>query len=119
MGLSQPLFALDPFAADAPAEAARLLAAGAFVPVDVIGAPVWAVSRHAVAQQIFEDPSSSMDSGNRGALQRGEVPEGWPPMKIVTAQYMGTADGADHRRLRNPVSRAFTPRQVEKAVAGG
>lgn len=34
-------------------------------------------------------------------------------MKIITAQYMGTADGAEHRRLRNLVSRAFTPRRGE------
>lgn len=58
MDLSQPLFALDPFAADARAEAARLLASGAVVPVDVAGVPVGAVSRHAVAQQIFEDRAS-------------------------------------------------------------
>ncbi|MFJ2262630.1 hypothetical protein ACIOKD_30705 [Streptomyces sp. NPDC087844] len=109
MDLSQPLRALAPFAADARdagAEAARLLAAGAVVPVDGIGVRVRAVSRHAVAQQIFEDPSFSTDSGDRGALQRGEVLEGRPLMKITNAQYMGTADGAEHRRLRNPVSRS-------------
>jgi len=57
MELSRPLFALDPFAADAKAEAERLLEAGPVVPVDAIGVPVWAVSHHAVAQRIFEDPS--------------------------------------------------------------
>ncbi|MFF2022994.1 cytochrome P450 [Streptomyces sp. NPDC058171] len=113
MDLSRPLFALDPFAADAKAEAERLLEAGPVVPVDVIGVPVWAVSHHAVAQRIFEDPSFSMNSSNWGALQRGEVPAGWPLMKIITGQYMGTADGEEHRRLRSLVSRAFTARRVE------
>ncbi|MBT2388990.1 cytochrome P450 [Streptomyces sp. ISL-1] len=113
MDLSHPLFTLDPFAADARAEAKRLLEAGPVVPVDVVGVPVWAVTRHAVAQQIFEDPSFSMNSSNFGALQRGEVPAGWPLMKIITAQYMGTADGTEHRRLRNLVSPAFTARRVE------
>lgn len=93
MDLPHPPFTLDPFAADARAEAERLLEAGPVVPVDVVGVPVRAVTRHAVAQQISEDPSFSTDSGNRGAPQRGEVPAG--------------------RRLRDPVSRAFTARRVE------
>jgi cytochrome P450 len=70
MDLSHPLFTLDPFAADARAEAKRLLEAGPVVPVDVVGAPVWAITRHAVAQQIFEDPSFSTghDPAQHGPL---------------------------------------------------
>lgn len=41
MDLSHPLFTLDPFAADARAEAKQLLEAGPVVPVDVVGVPVW------------------------------------------------------------------------------
>ncbi|MFH8407066.1 hypothetical protein ACH4FX_20045 [Streptomyces sp. NPDC018019] len=89
MGLSQPLFALDPFAADARAEAARLLAYGPVV----------------------------LNSGNWGAPQRGEAPAGRPPIKITKARYMGTADGAEHRRLRNLVSGAFTPRPADAQAA--
>ncbi|MFD7134317.1 cytochrome P450 [Streptomyces sp. NPDC059894] len=92
MDLSHPLFTLDPFAADARAEAQRLLEAGPVVPVDVVGVPVWAVTRHAVAQQIVEDPSFSMNSGNRGALQRGEVPAGRPLMEIITTALFDTTE---------------------------
>ena len=45
-----------------------------------VGVAAWAVSHHAVAQQILEDPRFLMNSRNWGALQRGEVPEGWPLM---------------------------------------
>ncbi|MER7701951.1 cytochrome P450 [Kitasatospora sp. NPDC097605] len=113
MDLSHPLFALDPYATDVHAEAERLRAAGPVVPVDVVGVAAWAVSHHAVAQQILEDSRFLTNSRNWGALQRGEVPEGWPLMKIIMGQNMGTADGAEHRRLRGLVSRAFTPRRVE------
>ncbi|QRX95956.1 cytochrome P450 family protein [Streptomyces noursei] len=39
-------------------------------------------------------------------------------MKIIRGQNMGTADGAEYRRLRGLVSRAFTPRRVEALRPG-
>jgi 2-hydroxy-5-methyl-1-naphthoate 7-hydroxylase len=42
----------------------------------------------------------------------GEVPEDWPLNIWVSVQNMFTAYGADHRRLRSLVSKAFTPRRV-------
>ncbi|MFJ5304928.1 hypothetical protein [Streptomyces sp. NPDC088350] len=82
MDLSHPLFALDPFVADARAEAKRLPEAGPVVPVGVVGVPVRAVTRHAVAQQISEDPRFSTNSSNCGAPQRGEVPAGRPTRQV-------------------------------------
>jgi 2-hydroxy-5-methyl-1-naphthoate 7-hydroxylase len=118
MDLAHPLFSLDPQAKDVHAEAERLRAAGPVVPVDVVGVCAWAVSRHAVAQRILDDPRFLMNSRNWTALQRGEVPEGWPLMKIIRGQNMGTADGDEHRRLRGLVSRAFTPRRVQALRPG-
>lgn len=42
----------------------------------------------------------------------GEISDDWPLHIWVSVQNMFTAYGADHRRLRSLVSKAFTPRRV-------
>ncbi len=116
--LERPVLSLDPTAQDVHAEAARIRAAGPVVPVDVLGVSAWAVSDNDIAQRILESPDFAMNSRNWGALQRGEVPAGWPLLKIILGQNMGTSDGADHRRLRGPLIKAFTARRVQSMAPG-
>ncbi|MDA0564117.1 cytochrome P450 [Streptomonospora sp. S1-112] len=70
------------------------------------------MTRHAELQEILTSRDFSRSSRNWRALRDGEVPDDWPMMSNVLLQNMLTADGADHRRMRSLVSRAFTPRRV-------
>ncbi|KOU34109.1 hypothetical protein [Streptomyces sp. WM6378] len=62
MDLSHPLFTLDPFAADARAEAKRLLGAGPVVPVDVVGVPdEQHAPLHSLCQALFDTTEQPME----------------------------------------------------------
>jgi cytochrome P450 len=47
------------------------------------------------------------------ALHDGTIPEDWPLRAIVQGGHLSTKDGADHRRLRGLVVKAFTPARVQ------
>nr|WP_244983781.1 cytochrome P450 [Actinomadura citrea] len=47
------------------------------------------------------------------ALHDGTIPEDWPLRAIVQGGHLSTKDGADHRRLRGLVGKAFTPARVQ------
>lgn len=76
------------------------------------GVSAWSVTHHATLREILGDPRVSRDSRHWRALANGEVPQGWPLLSVITVRSMATIDGADHRRLRNLVSQAFTARRV-------
>lgn len=68
------------------------------------------VLRHAEAQELFRD--RRLDHGGddylrRNGIDSGPVHDWWIPMIV-------NRDGADHRRLRGLVGRAFTPRTVDR-----
>jgi cytochrome P450 len=109
-----PVIALDPYGTDHHGEAARLRELG---PVSRVllpgGIPVWAVSRHAELAALVADPRVSKDWRNWGAVQRGEIPEGWPLDGMLRVTNMVTADGAEHHRLRRLVTKTFTQRRVQ------
>lgn len=92
----------------------RLREQGAAVPVllpgDVEG---FAVTRHHDLREFLHHPEVAKNSCHFAALQRGEIPQGWPLRTFATVPGMTTADGADHRRLRSLVTKAFTARRVE------
>ena len=74
------------------------------------GTPVWLVSRHADVRQVLTDPRL-----NRSQLY---VPDA-PPVSLVPnllddPDVLLNLDGAEHRRLRRTVQRAFTPRAVAR-----
>ncbi|WP_354642555.1 cytochrome P450 family protein [Kitasatospora camelliae] len=107
-------FVMDPLASDNPAEGARLRAAGAVVPVELMGVAGWAVTRHAEARELLTDPRLVKSAEHWAAFQRGEVPRTWPLIGLaVPGPSMVTTDGTEHRRLRAIVAQAFTPRRVE------
>ncbi|MDG4861187.1 cytochrome P450 [Streptomyces sp. T-3] len=97
------------------ADNARLLARGAVAPVVLPGEVAgMAVLGHDALKEFLAHPDVAKNAVHFAALQAGEIPDGWPLKTFATVQGMTTADGADHRRLRSLVSRAFTARRVEE-----
>jgi 2-hydroxy-5-methyl-1-naphthoate 7-hydroxylase len=109
-----PVVTLDPFGSDHHGEAARLRELGPIVRVLLPGRiPAWAVSHHEELAALVADPRVSKDWRNWSAIQRGEIPEGWPLDGMVRVTNMVTADGAEHHRLRRLVTRTLTQRRVQ------
>jgi cytochrome P450 len=110
-----PVVTLDPSGTDHHGEAARLRDLGPAVPVELPGGvSAWAVSRHQEIAALVTDPRISKDWRQHWlADRRGEIPEGWPLEGMVKVTNMIAADGAEHLRLRRPVTRALTPRRVQ------
>jgi cytochrome P450 len=105
---------LDPSGTDPHPVNERLRERGAAVPLLLPGdVAAYAVTRHRELKEFLGDPDVAKNACHFAALQRGEIPEGWPLTTFATVHGMTTADGADHRRLRSLVSRAFTPRRIE------
>ncbi|WP_415947493.1 cytochrome P450 family protein [Streptomyces sp. KLOTTS4A1] len=105
---------LDPAGGCPHAANARLLAEGAVAPVVLPGEVAgMAVLGHDALKEFLAHPDVAKNAAHFAALQAGEIPEGWPLRTFATVQGMTTADGADHKRLRSLMSRAFTPRRIE------
>jgi cytochrome P450 len=93
---------------------AELRERGAAVPVVLPGEiDGFVITQHEPLREFLTDPDVSKAPEHFGAMQRGEIPEGWPLIGFATVPGMTTADGADLRRLRGLVSQEFTPRRVE------
>lgn len=106
---------LDPAGGCPHAVNARLLARGAVAPVVLPGeVEGMAVLGHDALRDFLAHPDVSKDARHFTALREGRIAEGWPLMTFATVPGMTTADGADHRRLRSLVSKAFTARRVER-----
>ncbi|SEE47786.1 Cytochrome P450 [Streptomyces sp. 2112.3] len=104
---------LAPGGAGRAAADALLRAAGAVVPVLLPGeVPAVAVTRHEALREVLAHPEVAKDACHFAALHDGTVPPGWPLTTFATVDGMITADGADHRRLRGPVTKVFTGRRV-------
>ena len=76
------------------------------------GVHAWAVTRHDDLAALVRDPRISKNYRNWTAVQTGEVTDDWPLTGMLKVDNMLTADGAEHRRLRGPLSRTFTTRRV-------
>ncbi|MEU6327324.1 cytochrome P450 [Streptomyces sp. NPDC047049] len=104
---------LAPGGAGRAAADALLRAAGAVVPVLLPGeVPAVAVTRYEVLREVLAHPEVAKDACHFTALHDGTLPPGWPLTTFATVDGMITADGADHRRLRGPVTKVFTGRRV-------
>jgi cytochrome P450 len=68
------------------------------------------VLRYAEAQELLRD--RRLDHGGSGYLERNGITSG--PIHDWYVPMIVNHDGADHRRLRGLVGRAFTPRTVEQ-----
>lgn len=77
--------------------------------------PIWFVTRYddAVAallddERFVRDPALALEPAEVARMQAG-----MPPELAFVESHMLNRDGADHRRLRRLVTKAFTPRMVE------
>jgi cytochrome P450 len=97
------------------ADNARLLARGAVTPVVMPGEVAgMAVLGHEALKDFLSHPDVAKNPRHFAALREGRIAAGWPLRIFATVEGMLTADGADHRRLRSLVSKAFTARRVER-----
>ncbi|MEV0255158.1 cytochrome P450 [Streptomyces sp. NPDC050732] len=84
------------------------------------GPGFWAVTRHADVVRVLKDPATY--SSHLGATQiRDPAPDDLPFIRRMMLNQDPAAPGdagpADHGRLRRLVSRAFTPRRIERFEA--
>ncbi|MEU9105842.1 cytochrome P450 [Streptomyces xanthophaeus] len=94
---------------------ARLRARGAVAEVVLPGGvPGAVVLGHEGLKEFLAHPGVAKDARHCPALHDGSIPRDWPLRVFANAQGMHTADGAEHRRLRALVGKAFTARQVER-----
>jgi cytochrome P450 len=110
-----PLIHLDPSGTDRHGEAARMRELGpvvrAMLPGDV---QMWVVTDYTLLADLAADPRVGRDWRNWHALQRGEVPDDWPLLSMIRLNNAMARDGAEHRRLRRPLTRTFTRSRVER-----
>ncbi|MFI1680703.1 cytochrome P450 [Streptomyces sp. NPDC020607] len=106
---------MDPSGGCPHADNARLLARGAVAPVVLPGEVAgMAVLGHDALREFLAHPDVAKNPLHFTTLQTGGIPAGWPLKTFATVPGMTTADGADHKRLRSLVSRAFTARRVSE-----
>ncbi|GAA4835806.1 cytochrome P450 family protein [Saccharopolyspora rosea] len=110
-----PVVRLDPEAADHHGEAERMRQLGPVVRVVLPGeVTAWAVTTHELVAELVAHPAVSKDWRNWTAIQRGEVTDEWPLIGMIKVTNMVTSDGANHQRLRRPLTRTFTRGRVEE-----
>lgn len=110
-----PLVRIDPSGQDHHGEAARTRALGPVVRAVLPGGVhMWLVTEYALLADLVTDPRVSRDWRHWRALRDGEVPEDWPLLNMIRINSVMSREGAEHRRLRRPLTRTFTPRRVER-----
>jgi cytochrome P450 len=96
-------------------EGAALRAAGPVATVALPGGVVAkAVTTREAAALVMSDPRFAKEIRHWGAYRRGEIPADWPLLFIVEGEGLLTTDGTTHRRLRQPIQRALSPRRVSE-----
>lgn len=117
LSLDHPVYVCDP-ASETFVEAAALRKFGHVVPVVLFGGvPAWITASAEASRVILEvNPDISRDSANWAALRRGDVPESWPFLPLITGRNLANTDDADHLRLRRLVTHAFTNKRIAEVV---
>jgi cytochrome P450 len=79
------------------------------------GVPAYLALTHDAVREILAGDNRTFlrDPKHWPALHDGSIPEDWPLRAIVQGGHLSTKDGADHRRLRGLVVKAFTPARVQ------
>jgi cytochrome P450 len=99
---------------DLAGETSRLRAAGPLARIDLLGAPAWTVTDHALARQLLTDSRLIKDISGWSLWTSGVVTRQWPLIGMIDAgRSMFTVDGAEHRRLRIKTTQALTPRRLD------
>lgn len=76
------------------------------------GVVAWSVTRQSSIRRLAADPRVSRDA-RRHWPGLAEIPEGWPLAPFLVSPTVLNAYGADHRRLRDIMERAFVPRRLD------
>ena len=112
---SVPLFPIDPLGTDRHGEAAQMRDLGPVVRAVLPGGVrMWVITDYALLAELTADPRVGRDWRNWAALRRGEVPDDWPLLGMIRLNNLMARDGAEHRRLRRPLTRTFTRARVER-----
>jgi cytochrome P450 len=79
------------------------------------GVPAYLALTHDAVREILAGDNRTFlrDPRHWPALHDGSIPEDWPLRAIVEGGHLSTKDGADHRRLRGLIGKAFTPSRVQ------
>ncbi|MBL7260146.1 cytochrome P450 family protein [Paractinoplanes lichenicola] len=110
-----PLFPIDPLGTDRHGEAAQMRDLGPVVRAVLPGGVrMWVVTDYTLLAELTADPRVGRDWRNWTALRRGEVPDDWPLLGMIRLNNLMARDGAEHRRLRRPLTRHFTRARVER-----
>lgn len=109
-----PVVTLDPTGARHQAQARLMRESGPVVRVVLPGGlHAWALTRHALVSDLVRRDDVSKDWRHWTAVRTGALTDDNPIVGMIKVTNMVTADGDEHRRLRRPVTRAFTGRRVE------
>ncbi|MFZ3494460.1 cytochrome P450 family protein [Streptomyces sp. 5.8] len=109
------LFPIDPSGADRHGEAALMRDLGPVVRAVLPGGVrMWVVTEYALLAELSADPRVGRDWRTWEALRKGEIPADWPLLGMIRLNNMMARDGDEHRRLRRPLTRAFTRNRVER-----
>ncbi|MFI5776580.1 cytochrome P450 [Nocardia sp. NPDC051570] len=105
---------IDPMIGDLHGETTALREAGPLARIDLMGAPAWTITTHALARQLLVDQRLVKDIGVWSLWQSGAVTRQWPLIGMIDAgRSMFTVDGAEHRRLRIKTTQALSPRRLD------
>ncbi|WP_280236230.1 cytochrome P450 family protein [Nocardia cyriacigeorgica] len=91
----------------------RIRRAGEVVPIELPGGvPAWLAVSHRAVGEILDDKSFAKNAVHCPALHDGKIPADWPLRALTDMQHMLNQDGAEHRRLRKTINKAFTPGRI-------
>ncbi|MGP4097125.1 cytochrome P450 family protein [Nonomuraea sp. KM90] len=88
---------------------------GPVVPIELPGkVNAWLVTSYETVNEVLTNDGTlySKNPLNFPALHDGTIPPDWPIRQVIQGDHLLTKDGADHRRLRGLINRAFTPARV-------
>lgn len=91
----------------------RILRAGEVVPIELPGGvPAWMAVSHRAVGEVLDDKMFAKHPSNCPALRDGRIPADWPLRALTDAEHMLNQDGAEHRRLRKTINKAFTSARI-------
>lgn len=107
-------FVLDAAGTNIHQEADELRARGPATQIELPGGiVVWSINHYSGVKQVLKDPRVTKSARlHWPAFINNEVPEDWELISWVTMDNMATATGRNQVRLRNIVSKAFSPRRI-------
>jgi cytochrome P450 len=107
---------LDPTGQDIHGQADELRAQGSAVQVELPGGVlVWSVNSHDVIKRLLTDNNVTKSARNHWpAFTNGGIRPDWELISWVAMDNVSTVYGADHRRLRRLIGKAFSPRRTQE-----